>query len=100
MYWFVHLATITELNGWDAMNPGHFDQHLAPFYERELADKTLTREQAKELLSCFWIKSITIQRRRRSESPLVRAEHTMISPTSTSAELHQKAAMLLMRSRT
>jgi formate C-acetyltransferase len=33
MYWFVHLGTITELNGWDAMNPGHFDQHLAPFYE-------------------------------------------------------------------
>ena len=22
MYWFVHLGTITELNGWDAMNPG------------------------------------------------------------------------------
>lgn len=34
MYWFVHLGTITELNGWDAMNPGHFDQHLAPFYEK------------------------------------------------------------------
>ena len=30
MYWFVHLGTITELNGWDAMNPGHFDQHLTP----------------------------------------------------------------------
>ena len=34
MYWFVHLATITELNGWDAMNPGHLDQHLFPFYEK------------------------------------------------------------------
>lgn len=56
MYWFVHLGTITELNGWDAMNPGHFDQHLAPFYEREIAAGTLTREQAKELLCCFWIK--------------------------------------------
>ncbi|MCA9730771.1 MAG: glycyl radical protein [Deferribacteres bacterium] len=56
MYWFVHLGTITELNGWDAMNPGHFDQHLQPFYEKELASGTLTREEAKELLSCFWIK--------------------------------------------
>jgi len=56
MYWFVHLGTITELNGWDAMNPGHFDQHLAPFYEKEIADGSLTREQAKELISCFWIK--------------------------------------------
>jgi len=56
MYWFVHLGTITELNGWDAMNPGHFDQHLAPFYENEIAKGTLTRDQAKELISCFWIK--------------------------------------------
>jgi len=55
-YWFVHLATITELNGWDAMNPGHFDQHLAPFYEKEVNEGTLTREEAKELISCFWIK--------------------------------------------
>ncbi|MBT3315006.1 MAG: glycyl radical protein [Anaerolineae bacterium] len=56
MYWFVHLGTITELNGWDAMNPGHFDQHLAPFYKKEIAAGTLTRDEAKELLSCFWIK--------------------------------------------
>jgi pyruvate formate-lyase/glycerol dehydratase family glycyl radical enzyme len=56
MYWFVHLGTITELNGWDAMNPGHFDQHLAPFYNREIAEGTITRDEAKELISCFWIK--------------------------------------------
>lgn len=56
MYWFVHLGTITELNGWDAMNPGHLDQHLEPFYNKEIAAGTLTREEAKELLSCFWIK--------------------------------------------
>tara|TARA_R110001583_G_scaffold163880_2_gene316348 strand:+ start:2522 stop:4975 length:2454 start_codon:yes stop_codon:yes gene_type:complete len=56
MYWFVHLGTITELNGWDAMNPGHFDQHLTPFYEKEITEGTLTRIEAKELLSCFWIK--------------------------------------------
>lgn len=56
MYWFVHLGTITELNGWDAMNPGHFDQHLFPFYQRDIEKGTLNREQAKELLSCFWIK--------------------------------------------
>ncbi len=56
MYWFVHLGTITELNGWDAMNPGHFDQHLAPFYEKEVAEGSLTREEAKELICCFWVK--------------------------------------------
>lgn len=55
-YWFSHLGTITELNGWDAMSPGHFDLHLAPFYEKGVKDGTLDSEKAKELLSCFWIK--------------------------------------------
>ena len=56
MYWFVHLGTVTELNGWDCMNPGHIDQHLYPFYQKGLEDGTITREKAKELISCFWIK--------------------------------------------
>ncbi|MGD8277007.1 MAG: glycyl radical protein [Gemmatimonadota bacterium] len=56
MYWFCHLGTITELNGWDAMNPGHLDQHLRPFYEKGLADGSLDRERAKELLGCLWVK--------------------------------------------
>jgi len=55
-YWFCHLAVITELNGWDSFNPGHLDQHLLPFYERGLAEGTLTRESARELLECFFIK--------------------------------------------
>ena len=56
MYWFVHLGTVTELNGWDSMNPGHIDQHLYPFYQKGIEDGTLTRDQAKELISCLWIK--------------------------------------------
>ncbi|MBF0209978.1 MAG: glycyl radical protein [Desulfamplus sp.] len=56
MYWFVHLGTITELNGWDAMSPGHLDQHLYPFYEKELKFGTIDKEGAKELISCLWIK--------------------------------------------
>jgi len=55
-YWFCHLAVITELNGWDSFNPGHLDQHLLPFYERGVTDGTLTRESARELLECFFIK--------------------------------------------
>ncbi len=55
-YWFVHLGVIIELNVWDSFNPGRLDQHLHPFYEKELKDGTLTRESAKELLQCFWVK--------------------------------------------
>ncbi len=55
-YWFVHLGVITELNPWDAFNPGRLDQHLYPFYVRGIAEGTLTRESARELLECFWVK--------------------------------------------
>jgi pyruvate formate-lyase/glycerol dehydratase family glycyl radical enzyme len=55
-YWFVHLGVITELNTWDSFCPGHLDQHLFPFYKRGLEDGTLTRDMAKELLECFWVK--------------------------------------------
>ena len=55
-YWFVHLGVTTELNPWDAFNPGHLDQHLYPFYKKGLEEGTLTHEQAEELLQCFWIK--------------------------------------------
>ena len=55
-YWFVHLGVTTELNTWDAFNPGHLDQHLFPFYQKGLADGKLTRDKAEELLQCFWVK--------------------------------------------
>ncbi|MCJ7643585.1 MAG: formate C-acetyltransferase/glycerol dehydratase family glycyl radical enzyme, partial [Candidatus Aminicenantes bacterium] len=55
-YWFVHIGVITEYNTWDSFNPGRLDQHLWPFYQKGLAEGTLTRESAKELLEAFWVK--------------------------------------------
>ena len=55
-YWFVHLGVTTELNTWDSFDPGRLDQHLSSFYQKGCEDGTLTREQAEELLQCFWIK--------------------------------------------
>jgi pyruvate formate-lyase/glycerol dehydratase family glycyl radical enzyme len=55
-YWFVHLGVITEYNTWDSFNPGRLDQHLGPFYQKGLADGTLTKESARELLQAFWVK--------------------------------------------
>ena len=56
MYWFCHLAVITELNGWDSFSPGHLDQHLLSFYRKGLEMGTLGSESARELLECFFIK--------------------------------------------
>lgn len=55
-YWFVHLGVITELNTWDSFNPGRLDQHLYPFYKRDIESGLLTEESAKELLQSFWVK--------------------------------------------
>ncbi len=55
-YWFVHLGVITELNTWDSFCPGRLDQHLIPFYRREMDAGTLTEDLARELLGCFWVK--------------------------------------------
>jgi formate C-acetyltransferase len=55
-YWFIHVGVITELNPWDSFNPGRLDQHLFPFFKKELEEGSLTKERASELLQAFWIK--------------------------------------------
>ena len=55
-YWFVHLGVVTELNPWDSFNPGRLDQHLNPFYQKEITEGTLTKSDAVELLESFWVK--------------------------------------------
>ena len=55
-YWFVHVGVITEVNPWDSFNPGRLDQHLLPFYKREIESGILTPERAKEILQSFWVK--------------------------------------------
>jgi trans-4-hydroxy-L-proline dehydratase len=55
-YWFVHLGVVTELNPWDSFNPGRLDQHLYPFYKRDIDQGIITKERAIELLQAFWIK--------------------------------------------
>ncbi|MBN2892892.1 MAG: glycyl radical protein [Bacteroidales bacterium] len=55
-YWFVHVGVITEVNPWDSFNPGRFDQHLLPFYQKDIAEGRLTKEKAIEILQSFWIK--------------------------------------------
>jgi len=55
-YWFIHVGIISELNPWDSFNPGRLDQHLWPFYQREMVAGSLSKARAKELLQAFWIK--------------------------------------------
>lgn len=56
LYWFTHLAVTTELNPWDAFSPGRLDQHLNPYYEKDVEAGILDDERALELLECLWVK--------------------------------------------
>ena len=55
-YWFIHIGVITEVNPWDSFNPGRLDQHLYPYYRKEIDEGILTEEHAIELLEAFWVK--------------------------------------------
>ncbi len=55
-YWFIHLGIISEVNPWDSFSPGRLDQHLYPFYKKDIQNGKLTREKAIELLQNFWVK--------------------------------------------
>ena len=50
------LGVTSELNPWDAYSPGRLDQHLNPFYERDVESGILDDEKALELLECLWVK--------------------------------------------
>jgi formate C-acetyltransferase len=54
-FYFVHLILNLETNSY-AIGPGRFDQYLYPYYKADLEAGRLSREQARELLACLWIK--------------------------------------------
>jgi formate C-acetyltransferase len=53
--WFAHLMISLESSP-HGLLLGRMDQYLYPYYERDLRENRMTREQAQELLECFWIK--------------------------------------------
>ena len=55
--WMMHVLMYSELTG--GMHCfGRFDQYTYPFYKKSVIDdKTMSREEALELLECFWVKT-------------------------------------------
>ena len=54
LLWLVH--TMANVGGGSALSFARFDQYMLPFYRRDVARGALTRDDAKELLSCLWLK--------------------------------------------
>lgn len=55
--WFTHMLDMAaESYPGPGLSHGRFDQYMYPYYKKDIEEGRLTKEFAKELLECFWIK--------------------------------------------
>ena len=54
LVWLTHV--IANVGGGSALSFARFDQYLHPFYERDVEQGAASREEAKDLVSCLWLK--------------------------------------------
>lgn len=59
--WFMQMILQIESNG-HSLSFGRFDQYLYPYYRADLDSGKLTREEALELLTNLWIKTLTVNK--------------------------------------
>lgn len=59
--WFIQLILQIESNG-HSLSYGRFDQYMYPYLETDLDRGKITEEQAVELLTNLWIKTLTINK--------------------------------------
>ncbi len=53
--WFLFVILHMESNA-SSFSPGRMDQYLYPFYERDVAQGRIDKDQALVLLECLWLK--------------------------------------------
>ncbi len=54
-FWLTILIDYCGQNG-SSTSGGRIDQMFRPYYEKEIAAGTLTRDEAQEILECLWVK--------------------------------------------
>ena len=74
--WFIQLILQIESNG-HSLSYGRFDQYMYPYYRADMQSGRLTREDALELLTCLWIKTLTINKLRSQAHTLSSAGSPM-----------------------
>ena len=74
--WFIHVILQIESNG-HSLSYGRFDQYMYPLYAKDIQSGKLTREEALELLTCLWIKTLTVQKIRSQSHTLSSAGSPM-----------------------
>ena len=74
--WFIQLILQIESNG-HSLSYGRFDQYMYPYYKADMDKELLTEESALELLTCLWIKTLTINKVRSQAHTLSSAGSPM-----------------------
>lgn len=59
--WFIQLILQIESNG-HSLSYGRFDQYMYPYLKADLDKGTITEDQAVELLTNLWIKTLTVNK--------------------------------------
>ena len=59
-FWFIHVTPQIETCS-AGFSPGRFDQYMYPFYQKDVREGSLTRDEAAELLGCLWVKFAEIE---------------------------------------
>jgi len=54
--WFVHMLQGWEVSSHGGQSPGKVDQYAYPYYERDIRGGVITREEAQELLDCWFMR--------------------------------------------
>ena len=75
--WFIQLILQIESNGHSALSYGRFDQYMYPYYIKDIQEKVITKDEALELLTCLWIKTLTINKVRSQAHTLSSAGSPM-----------------------
>lgn len=53
--WFVQMFSRIEQKASAIISNGRMDQYLFPYYQQDIANGTLSKAEAKELLECMWV---------------------------------------------
>ncbi|MBR3311795.1 MAG: glycyl radical protein [Solobacterium sp.] len=74
--WFIQLILQIESNG-HSLSYGRFDQYMYPYFIKDLKSERITKAEALELLTCLWIKTLTINKVRSQAHTLSSAGSPM-----------------------
>ena len=74
--WFIQLILQIESNG-HSLSYGRFDQYMYLYFINDIKNERITKDEALELLTCLWIKTLTINKVRSQAHTLSSAGSPM-----------------------